>query len=122
MTSPVGLHVVDNQNGSMSLYWPPFTGISPASYNVYLNRVLNQNVAVRTAVVTGLQQASYNGTTITAPGTYDFKVIAVVGGIEVAQSTDRIVTVSPTTIMLTTPMRRPFPFPATGMDTAGYGG
>jgi hypothetical protein len=89
---------------------------------VYLNGVLNQNVAVRTAVVTGLQQASYNGTTVTAPGKYDFKVIAVVGGIEVAQSTDRIVTVSPTTIMLTTPMRRPFPFPATGMDTAGYGG
>lgn len=116
------LDAYDNQNGSISLAWAPFGGVAPDSYNVYLSGVLNQNVTTLQATVSGLQVESYNGATFTASGTYDFKVVGVKAGVEVAATQDRTVTVSPTSIMLTTPMKRPFPFPATGMDTAGYGG
>ena len=122
MTGGQKLDAYDNRNGSMSLAWPPFEGVPPDSYNVYLNGVLNQNVTTLHATVSGLQVESYNGATVTAAGTYDFKVVAVKSGVEVAATQDKAVTVSPTSIMLTTPMKRPFPFPATGMDTAGYGG
>jgi hypothetical protein len=130
------LHVVDNQNGSMTLYWPAFAGTSvPTSYNVYVNGVLNQNVTARTALVAGLTPSSYasaqvaptpnnsarpqnmppNGVVTDSP-TYDFKVTAVLAGVELAATIDRKVTVSPSSIMLTTPMKRIFPFPNTGLD------
>lgn len=130
------LHVVDNQNGSVSLFWPPFAGtITPDSYNVYVNGVLNQNVTARTATVSALTKTSYSSSavaaasgnsarpqnmppngTVTPSGTYDFKVVAVKAAVEIAATVDRTVTVSPTSIMLTTPMRRIFPFPNTGLD------
>lgn len=113
------LQVIDNQNGSMTLTWPAFAGtVTPDSFNVYLNGALNQNVTVRKALVTGLQQAAYTASSgvVTPPGKYDFKVVAVKTGVEVAASIDRVVTVSPTTTMLVTPMRRIFPFPNTGLD------
>lgn len=130
------LQVVDNQNGSMALAWPAFAGtVVPDSYNVYVNGALNQNVTTRTAVVTGLAPASYSSGSVAAtpnnsarpqnmppngvvtpPGKYDFKVVAVKTGVELAGSVDRVVTVSPTSIMLVTPMRRIFPFPNTGLD------
>lgn len=130
------LHVVDNQNGSMSLFWAAFAGTQvPDSYNVYLNGVLNQNVAARTALVSGLTPTSYaSGPSVATPnnsarpqnmppngvvtpsGTYRFKVVASLAGVELAASLDRVVTVSPTSIMLVTPMRRIFPFPNTGLD------
>lgn len=130
------LQVIDNQNGSVTLTWPAFGGtIVPDSYNVYVNGALNQNVAVRTARVTGLTGSSYassavaptpnnsarpqnmppNGVVTDSP-TYDFKVVAVKTGVEVAATIDRAVTLSPTSIMLTTPMKRIFPFPNTGLD------
>lgn len=136
VASGQALQVVDNQNGTMSLFWPAFAGtVIPDSYNVYVNGVLNQNVAARTAVVSGLTRASYssgavaaipnnsarpqnmppNGV-VTPPGKYDFKVVAVKTGVEIAATLDRIVTVSPTSTMLVTSMRQIFPFPNTGLN------
>jgi hypothetical protein len=109
------IDVYDNGNGSVQLAWPQLAS-AVDSYNVYVNGVLNQNVATRRATVTGLQGASYNGATVTPPTTYDFKVVAVSGGVEVAASLDRQITVQPTSTMLTTPMKRLFPFPNTGLD------
>lgn len=125
------LDVYDNGNGSVTLAWPQLAS-SVDSYNVYVNGVLNQNVATQTAVVSGLQGTSYSSQAAVPAGgnsqrpqnmppngevtdstTYDFKVVAVKAGVEVAASLDRAVTVQPTSVMLTTPMRRPFPFPNT---------
>lgn len=135
MTLGRALDVYDNGNGSVRLAWLQFSPVVPDSYNVYVNGVLNQNVPGPLATVTGLTQASYasgaiaptpNNSTrpqnmppngvVTPPGTYDFKVVAVKTGVEIAGSLDKIITVQPTSIMLTTPMRRPFPFPNTGLD------
>jgi hypothetical protein len=104
------LDVYDNQNGSMKLSWGAPSDFAAQSYNVYVNGVLNQNVATLNATVTGLTKASYNGTTETPSGTYTFNVTAVSGGVE-KRTISKKVTVSPTNIMLTTPMRRPWPFP-----------
>ena len=110
------LDVYDNGNGSVQLAWTQFTPIVPDTYNVYVNGVLNQNVAIPMATVTGLQGASYNGATVTPPTTYTFKVAAVKAGVEIAASMDKQVTVQPTSIMLKTPMKRPFPFPNVQLD------
>lgn len=125
----------DAQNGSVKLAWPPFPGTAPSSYNVYVNGVLNQNVATRQATVTGLTQASYSAAAIAAPSgnsarpqnmpragvvtpssSYTFKVVAVVAGVEVAMSIEKTVTVAPASLMLKTPMKRLWPFPNTGLD------
>lgn len=108
--------VYDHGNGTVNLAWPEFPGVVPDSYNVYVNGVLNQNVTGRLATLTGLHGASYDGATITPPTTYDIKVVAVKAGVEISASMDRIVTATPTSVMLVTPMRRPFPFPNTGTD------
>ncbi|HUP06809.1 MAG TPA: hypothetical protein VMU47_06650 [Caldimonas sp.] len=135
MPSCGAIDIYDGQNGSVLVAWPAFPGITPASYNVYVNGVLNQNVAApaRQATITGLSPASYNASAaapagngsarpeslppvgvITDAHTYDIKIVAVVGGVEVAASMDRTVTVQPQSNTLTTPMRRgPFPFPST---------
>jgi hypothetical protein len=128
------LDIYDKGGGSILVAWPAFQGISPASYNVYVNGVLNQNVAAPAmqATITGLAPASYavgaaapagDGShrpenlppvgLITDAQTYDIRVVAVVGGLEVDTSLDRTITVTPTSILLTTPMRRVFPFPST---------
>lgn len=127
----------DNLNGSINLAWPPFGGIAPDSYNVYLNGVLNQNVAIRQATVAGLTTASYSSSAIaptpangprpqnmppngvvTPSGTYVFQIKAVKTGVEVAASDAKTLTIGPssTSIMLTTPMKRLWPFPNTGLD------
>lgn len=125
----------DNLNGSVQLAWLPFTSVVPDSYNVYLNGVLNQNVATRRAMVTGLTVTSYSASTVapkpnnslrpqnmpptglvTSSGTYDLKVTAVKTGVEIAVARRVVVTVSPTSVMLKTPMKRVFPFPNTGLD------
>lgn len=125
----------DNLNGSVTLSWPAFGGVAPDSYNVYVNGVLNQNVAVRQATVIGLTPASYSPSAVAAPsgnsarpqnmppngiatpsGTYVFTVVAVKAGIEVATSDKKTVTVSPSSIALKTPMKRLWPFPNTGLD------
>jgi hypothetical protein len=130
-----GLEVHDAGNGTMNLAWRAFSGGAVDSYNVYVNGVLNQNVTTRQATVTGLTQTTYAEGAIAAPtgnslrpqnmppngvvtpsGSYDFKVVAVKSGVEVAGSLDKTVTVSPTSIMLTTPMKRLWPFPNTGLD------
>lgn len=110
MATGVALDIVDNGNGSVTVAWPQFPGASPNSYNVYVNGVLNQNVATRKATISGLQTASYNGLTKTPALTYDIKVVAVVAGNEVLMAMDRLVTVSPTSAMLQTPMKRDVPF------------
>lgn len=150
------LDVYDKGNGSIVVAWPAFPGITPDSFNVYVNDILNQNVLasslgpfafgvsafgmagfggslVGRATITGLQTASYNAATVPPAGdgshrpeslppvgkitdalTYRIKVVAVVGGIEVAASLDALVTVQPTSVMLVTPMPRGrFPFPST---------
>jgi hypothetical protein len=100
-----------------------------------VNGTLNQNVALRTAVVAGLTTTSYqsgaiaptppNGPrpqnmppagVVTPSGTYDFKIVAVKAGLEVAASLDLTFTVAPQSIMLKTPMKRLWPFPNTGLD------
>lgn len=110
------LDAYDNGNGSVQLAWPQFPGVVPDSYNVYVNGVLNQNVVPQRATVTGLHGASYNGAVVTPPTTYAFKVVGVKAGVEIAASLDLKLTVQPTSVMLKTPMRRPFPFPNTGLD------
>lgn len=130
------LDVYDNLNGSVRIAWDPAPQLNPASWNVYLNGVLNQNVAGLgpqfggTATITGLTQVSYsqgaiaptpnnssrpqnmppNGV-VTPASTYAIFVRAVVSGVEVAESQTVNVTPGPVSIMLTTPMRRPWPFP-----------
>jgi hypothetical protein len=126
--------VQDNGGGSLTIEWPTFPGITPASYNVYVNGTLNQSVTAptRQATITGLTPASYSASAIaptpnnstrpqsmppvgvvTDAQTYEIKVVAVVAGVETAASRHRVVTVQPTSVMLTTPMRRVFPFPST---------
>jgi hypothetical protein len=125
------LDIYDNLNGSVKLAWDLQPGA--ASYNVYVNGVLNQNVATDQATVTGLTQTSYSSSTVSAPSgnsvrpqnmppvgqvtpaaSYVIHVTAVVGGIEATRSRAVTVTPGPVSIMLKTPMRRPFPYPNTG--------
>jgi hypothetical protein len=127
--------IQDNGGGSITLNWPTFPLITPSGYNVYVNGVPNQNVTARTATITGLQAASYSSSVVAPNGdgsdrpqnlpptgfvtdalTYDIKIVAVVAGVEVAASMDRSVTVQPNSLMLTTPMKRIFPFPNTGLN------
>jgi hypothetical protein len=125
----------DNGNGSVQLTWPSFTTVVPDSYNVYVNGTLNQNVATRVATVSGLTATSYsagaipptpNNSTrpqsmpptgvVTDSLTYHFRITAVKSGIEIASLKDVSVTAQPVSILLTTPMKRVFPFPNTGLD------
>jgi hypothetical protein len=129
------LDAYDQGNGKVNLAWPPFPGVAPDSYNVYVNGVLNQNVATRQATVSGLTITSYSSSAVAATpangprpqnmppngvvtpsGTYDFKIVAVKTGVEVAASLDLTITLQPQSIMLTTPMKRLWPFPNTGLD------
>jgi hypothetical protein len=129
------LDAYDQGNGSVLLSWPPFPGVVPDSYNVYVNGVLNQNVATRIAAVSGLTTTSYSAGAVAAPvpngqrpqnmppngvvtpsSSYDFKIVAVKAGVEVAASLDLTIQVQPQSIMLKTPMKRLWPFPNTGLD------
>lgn len=86
-----------------------------------------------TFVVSGLQQTTYSNSAVapatgnslrpqnmppkgvvTPSGTYLFNVVAVLRGIEVSTSSTATVTVNPTSIMLTTPMKRIWPFGESG--------
>jgi hypothetical protein len=131
------LSIYDETEGTLLVTWPPFPGFAPSSYNIYVNGVLNQNVLApaRQATISGLISTSYssgavaptppngprpqnmppNGV-VTPSQNYDIKVVALIGSVEVAASMDLTVTPSPTSIMLTTPMKRLWPFPNTGLD------
>lgn len=123
----MALDLYDNRNGSVKLAWGAYPGA--ASYNVYVNGALNQNVPGLTATVSGLTVESYNAGAVAASsgnsvrpqnmpptgvvtpsGTYAISVTAVVGGNEVPLGS-KTFTVSPTSLTITTPMRRPWPFP-----------
>jgi hypothetical protein len=125
------LEIYDNLNGSLECLWDAFP--SAASYNLYLNGVVNQNVTGLIATISGLTVESYSNSAVSAStgnslrpqnmppvgavtpsGTYQIYVTALVGGVEKTASKTRTVTVSPASIMLTTPMKRPFPYPNTG--------
>lgn len=133
MTGGPQLDIQDNGGGSLTLSWPQFTPTVPGSYNVYVNGALNQNVLARTAIITGLQSATYAKAAVAAPSgnslrpqnmppvgqvtpaaKYTVHVAAVVGGVESARTLGREVTPGPTSLMLTTPMKRIYPFPLTG--------
>lgn len=132
---PNRLDVYDNLNGSMTLRWGAM--YNATSYNLYLNGALNlTGIYGLTATVTGLTVESYSSSAVAAStgnslrpqnmppngvvtpsGTYSFHVCAVnSGGTEIARTIKKTVTVSPTSIMLTTPMKRLWPFPNTGLD------
>jgi len=123
----------DMQKGSIALAWGGLQGAT--GYNVYVNGVFNQTVQQPDCIVSGLTVESYNAAAIatasgnslrpqnmppngvvTPSGTYVFSVTAIVGGVEVSISPPKTVTVSPTSIMLLTPMKRLWPFPNTGLD------
>jgi hypothetical protein len=127
------IDVYDEGGGALLVAWRAYQGAT--SYNIYVNGVLAQsvNAPALQATLTGLAEASYSsGAAAPTPnnsarpanmppsgvqtpsGTYQINVVAVVSGLESATSPTRIVTMQPTNIMLTTPMRRPFPFPSTG--------
>lgn len=129
--------LTDHLNGSVNLAWGPAPALNVASWNVYLDGVLYTNVACLgpafggTATITGLQQTTYsagavaaasgnssrpqnmppNGVVTPAPS-HTVYVTAVVGGIEVARTNAKTFAPGPSSIMLTTPMKRPFPFPS----------
>src|ERR1700686_106810 len=79
---------------------PPY--LQPDGYNVYVNGVFNQFVVGyprRLATITGL-----------TPGvTYQIKITIVSAGVEAAES-DQMITLEPTSVMSTTPMKRILPF------------
>lgn len=113
LTTCGAFDIYDYGNGSILVAWPPFIGGVPDSYNLYVNGVFNQNVPTplqRLAVIVGLFGASYNGVVVTAATTYQIKIVAVSAGVEVAESDTRV-TAQPTSTMLGTAMKRPFPFP-----------
>ncbi len=129
----MSLDVYDQGNGSVQLEWTAYPAAS--SYNVYVNGVLNQNVSGLLATVSGLAQESYSASAIASPsgnstrpqnmppngvvtpsGTYVFNVIALVSGVERGSAGSKTITLSPTSIMLATPMKRLWPFPNAGLD------
>lgn len=129
------LDAYDAGGGVIKLAWGSFPGLVPDSYNVYVNGVLNQNVTQRLAQISGLQFTTYNPSAVAAstgnslrprnmppnglitPGLkYDFKVVAVKGGFEVAATLDLVLEPQPHSIALVTPMKRLWPFPNTGLD------
>lgn len=113
-----GLDIYDGLNGTIKLAWGQFTP-TPQSMNIYVNGVLNQSVpfSALQATITGLVIASYNPSTqiVTPSQTYHISVVAVINGLERGQI-DKTITVSPTSVMLVTPMKRLWPFPNTGLD------
>lgn len=111
----MSLECYDQLNGSINLAWT--AAPMPASFNVYVNDVLYQNVTGLLTTVSGLQKETYDHAGhLVASGTYRFKVVPIVFGAEVGQAVQRRVTVNPASIMLTTPMKRLWPFPNTGLD------
>lgn len=135
------LDVYDGLNGTFKLAWAEMLSPPAQSYNVYVNDVFYANVPAPgpgrnwNATVSGLTQTSYNAAaiaptpangprpqnmpptgTVTNSGTYNLKVVAVYEGVETTANMNRAITVSPTSIMLTTPMKRLWPFPNTGLD------
>lgn len=113
-----GLDIYDGLNGTIKLAWGQFTP-TPQSMNIYVNGVLNQSVpfSALQATITGLVIASYNPAAqiITPSQTYHISVVAVINGLERGQI-DKRVTVSPTSVMLVTPMKRLWPFPNSGLS------
>lgn len=139
MTGGPQLDIQDNGGGSLSLAWPQFTPSVPASYNVYVNGALNQNVTARAATITGLQCATYSSTAVaptpangprpqsmppvgvvTPAAKYRLHVAAVVGGVETARTLGQDVTPGPSSVMLVTPMKRNLPFPLTGQTELSW--
>lgn len=103
---PTGLNAYDFKNGSMLLAWVPTYPNLVTVYHVYVNGVLNQTVTSPLATVVGLK----------ANTTYDFKVVSVGGGVEQSATLDLLITTQPTSVMITTPMKRLWPFPNSTLD------
>jgi hypothetical protein len=118
ITSCGVISAYDYGNGKVLVAWEAFGGGPPDSYNVYVNGVFNQNTTVMEALISGLIPATYNSATqVSTPAkTYVITVLAVSGGVEASTSVPMTITVQPTSIMLTTAMRRLWPFPNSGLD------
>lgn len=135
MTTPAWgeIHLYDAGGGELLVTWGTFIGAT--AYNVYLNGTLAASIAAPSlqATISGLTEASYSAGAVaptpnnsarpqnmppngveTLSGTYQVSVTAVVSGVEKAVTRTKTATLAPNNIMLTTPMRRPFPFPSTG--------
>lgn len=127
------LDIYDEGGGALLVAWGAFNGAT--GYNVYVNGAVAATVgapALQTTL-TGLTEASYSAGAVaptpnnsvrpqnmppvgveTLSGTYEIAVTAVVSGVERSATQTKTITLAPNNIMLTTPMRRPFPFPSTG--------
>jgi hypothetical protein len=122
ITSCGDIWAYDMGNGTIVVTWGPFGGGPPDSYNVYVNGVLNQNVSPagnRQAYITGLKQTSYSPgppPLDVPPTTYTITVNAVSAGVDASPSQPFSITVQPTSIQLTTPMKRLWPFPNSTLD------
>lgn len=124
-TSPLefahGIDIYDYLNGSVLVAWGAFT-LAPQGYNVYVNILGQPDVfygftSTLQMAIHGLTTASYNvGTqTQTPSSTYQVKIVAISNGLERGEIA-RIVTPGPTSVQLTTPMKRLYPFPNTGLN------
>jgi hypothetical protein len=103
-TADSGLFTADGFQPNVTPPQPPSTVIQPDGYNIYVNGVFNQFVlgyARRLCTITGLS----------ANVTYQIKITIVSAGVEAAES-DQLVTLEPTSVMTTTPMKRIQPFGA----------
>lgn len=103
----------DETNGTILVAWGHF-GAPADSYNVYLNGVFNQNVTIPMAVIGGLSFATYVNQVQTSSPRYVVNIVAVNAGVETATSEFHPINSAPTSVMLVTPMKRPFPFGNTG--------
>lgn len=142
--SPQGLDIYDYMDGAVLLAWGMFVPAAQ-SFNIYQRSVTFRPVEQPPAnafgvsagpyiatpgpwaqispvflnalncVVSGLQIATYSSGIITPAMTYDFKVVAVISGVE-RGSIHKRVTPGPQSVVLTTPMKRLWPFPNTGLD------
>ncbi len=106
------IEVQDDLNGEATIAWPACPGA--AGYNVYVNGELKLTTTGRVAYVSGLQPASYVNGVAQPALTYFLFVTAIVGFQEQMFAIERKFTPAPTSVMLLTSMRRPFPFPNTG--------
>lgn len=93
--------------GAVKLTWPSASTPPPDTYSVMQNGVAVQTVtfAAGSATIPGLA----------ADTAYKFKIVSTSGGSTTFQSNEVSYQYDSRKTMTVTPMRRPFPFPSTGL-------